>query len=175
VPQTDPTAALHDASDDISRAIRASRRALDAGDAAVAARWVDRACRLKPADPVSRLRIISLCLQLADARAEPLLRALIADYPDFREPRLGLASLLQRRGEAGRAGAELAALLRRTAPGPDRAFRQVANAIAAACGAPGWVGADGSGIVTVGLPAEGRPAPVLRLDGVKLGVQWLAV
>jgi GT2 family glycosyltransferase/glycosyltransferase involved in cell wall biosynthesis len=176
VPQTDPTAALDDASDAVSRAIRASRRALDAGDATAAAPWVDRACRLKPTDPVSRLRLISLCLQLADARAEPLLNALIANYPDFREPRLGLASLLQRRGDAERAGATLAALLARTAPGPDAAFRQVANAIAAGCGAPGWVGADSSGIVTVALPAAGGAAlPVVRLDGAKLDLRWLAV
>lgn len=168
--------ALQDATDEVSRAIRSSRRALDAGDAASAARWLDRACRLKPGDPVSRLRIISLCLQLADVRAESLLHALIADYPDFREPRLGLASLLLRRGESEHAATALAALLARTAPGPDRAFRQVANAIAAASGAPGWVGAASSGTVTVAIrPAAPTGMPRLRLDGAILDLRWSAV
>ena len=161
-------------SDDITRAINSCRRALDQGDRVTAARWLDRACRLKATDPVSRLRLILLCLQLFDARTELLLNELIIEYPDFREPRIGLASLLLRRGRDTEAGKILALLLARTSPGPDAGFRQIADSIAAGCAAPGWIGASNSGRVTLGHPGafEGRLA--LRLDGQAVALDWTA-
>lgn len=160
---------------DVTLAINSSRRALDAGDRVEAARWLDRACRLNPGDPISRLRVVSLCLQLADARAESLLAELIEEYPSFREPRLGLASLFLHRGEAKAAGRVLGQLLGGTAPQPDTAFQQVATAIATATGSPGWLGVSSSGTVTLGNRwawNDGRL--VLRLDGEQLEVIWIA-
>ena len=173
-PQEESKSGLYSAAD-VSLAINSSRRALDAGDRVEAARWLDRACRLKPGDPISRLRIVSLCLQLPDARAEPLLAELIKEYPNFREPRLGLASLLLRRGEAEAAGKVLGQLLGCTSPQPDPAFQQVATAIATATGSPGWIGIDSSGSVTLANRwawNDGRL--VLRLDGEPLEVTWIA-
>ncbi len=160
---------------DVSLAINSSRRSLDAGDRVEAARWLDRACRLKPGDPISRLRIVSLCLQLPDPRAEPLLAELIEEYPNFREPRLGLASLFLRRGEAKEAGKVLGQLLGCTSPQPDPGFQQVATGIATATGSPGWIGVSSSGSVTLANRwawNDGRL--VLRLDGEPLEVTWIA-
>jgi GT2 family glycosyltransferase/glycosyltransferase involved in cell wall biosynthesis len=160
---------------DVSLAINSCRRSLDASDRVEAARWLDRACRLKPGDPIARLRIVSLCLQLPDARAESLLAELIAEYPNFREPRLGLASLLLRRGKSEAAGKVLGQLLGCTSPQPDAGFHKVATAIATATGSPGWIGVSSAGMVTLANRwawNDGRL--VLRLDGEKLEVTWIA-
>jgi GT2 family glycosyltransferase len=136
------------------------------GNVEAALRWLDRACRLSPADRTLTLALAMICLGQDDARAVRLFATITAAH-DVRPAWLGLATAQRRLGDAAGAAAALAASLASHVPDPSLA--KLADAIANEAGAAGWCGLARDGRATIRLAdrAAGSSAacPVLALDG----------
>lgn len=129
-------------------ALTRGQGALAAGDRGEAVRWLDRACRLVPEDPVLTLTLAGACVGLDEARAERLFTS-VADRWTVREAWLGLAGTRRNLGDRAGAAAALAHALAWFAA--VAGFDWLADAVARESGAPGWCGvAGGKAIVRPG-------------------------
>lgn len=143
--------------------------ALAEQDTALALRWLERAHRLVPRDPNTKLTVATACLG-TDPRRAGLLFAEIAEVHDVRQAWLGLAAARLRLAGAATAAEPLAAVLSRHAFVPD------AIGLARQIGArTGWCGirADGGLEIhpatqgDVQITVDGRP-----LSGACLPEGW---
>jgi hypothetical protein len=139
--------------------------ALRAGRRDEAVRWLDRAHRMAPDDVSTKFLLASALVGVDDQAGVALLLALAADYPEFRDAQVALVAAEHRAGEPMAAAQRLGALLARTAPPPGEAFVRLADAVARAAGAPGWIAANSAGQV---LCSAAGGTLALRLDDVKL-------
>ena len=136
---------------------------LAAGRMAEARRWLDRACRLAPADDTLRLTLATALLGEDDRRAADLYAAVAASQ-DVREVWLGLAMARRRLGDAKGAAAAIAAALSRHVP--HRRHAGLTDTIVLEAGAPGWCAIDdGSLLVRAALPGR---SVVIHVDGRRL-------
>jgi GT2 family glycosyltransferase/glycosyltransferase involved in cell wall biosynthesis len=143
--------------------------AANAGDAAGARRWLERARRLAPQDPTIAFSLATLLLGLQDSQGEALFEELARAH-DRPESWFGLAAMHLMAGRAEAAAAASSRALARNAPDP--ALADLLDRISHAVAAPGWCGLDSAGALTLG--ACPRPGAVkLLLDGrpVPLGPQ----
>ena len=141
---------------------------LDAGDAAGALTWLERAERIAPGDETVALSLARALLALDDPRATVLFDRL-AQAHDVREVWLGLALAHLRVGATGQASAALAAsLARHRCPAVDE-MAYVAHGIAAQASAPGWCALRDDDTLLI-RPAEASRAPeiIVLADGRKL-------
>ena len=140
--------------------------ALRDGALLTSARWFERASRLAPHEPTPLLLLASAVLDSDPDRATDILERAAAAHPRSRDVRVGLAAVRLRQGDSAGAAGLIAALLSRDAPPRTATFRAFAGTVAQASGAPGWVGADASGHLTVALVGEPAAGHVLvDLDG----------
>ncbi|MGH7042658.1 MAG: glycosyltransferase, partial [Acetobacteraceae bacterium] len=152
----------------MTQALQAGQAALAAGDMAGAVRWLDRAARLAPGDPVVAMALGAACLTLEPGRAA----GLFGSVPAQIRPREGWWGLVAARlalGDAAGAGEALAwALGRFVVPG---AWAGLASAVVRAVGAAGWCGVGAGELVVVGVA---DPDAVLgRVDGRRVAVAGL--
>lgn len=156
---------------------RTGNALLEAGDAAGARRWLERASRIATDDDTVALSLALALLALGDPGAAPILEDLSARH-DLREVWLALAGLRLRRGDAAGAAAALSAGLsghRLRAPGDMAAL---GDRVAAAAGAPGWCALGGDDVVHVSpggpvtMHADGR---IFAGGSAPPGVRELAV
>lgn len=148
-------------------ALQRGRRAMAAGDAGDAIRWLDRAHRLAPADGTVTLTLASACLHSDPVRAEGLFRS-VATADNVREAWIGLAVARLSNGNALGAAEALAAALSRHAVDPALAASgdALADLIARQSGAAGWCGLTGDGRLVIRPAGAGRPD--IQLDGKPL-------
>ena len=149
------------APDHASLAADAFRRAQAATSAAEARRWLDRACRLAPADDTLRLAHATALLGADNRRAADLYAALAARH-DVHEIWLGLATACRPLDDSRAAAAALAAALARHTLRPRHAG--LADQIALEAGAPGWCGLMHDGRLTVHPRPADQPL-AMQLDG----------
>ena len=150
-----------------AEALAAGQVALAAGDAAGAVRWLDRARRLAPGDPVVAMVLGAACLAGDPARAA----ALFASVPASVRPREGAWGVVAARlalGDAAGAAEALASVLARFVV--PEGLAGLASAVAQAVGAAGWCGVGAGGAV-VGTADPLAPGTVLgsplRVDLVR--------
>ena len=98
------------------------------------------------------------------------LTALLEAHPGFREADILLIACALRLGDAAEAAAGLAGLLARQAPPNDPGFHAVADQVARATGAPGWLGVSAAGLVTLSRVAPGSRGIELACDGTRLAL-----
>lgn len=141
---------------------RQGQAALRGGQVAEAVRWLDRACRLAPNDPLFRLGLAAAWLRQAPARAVPLFIALTARH-DTREAWLGLAAAFFQSGDHAGAAAALGQALGRFPVPAEHGWTAMADQIAPG----GWCAFTTDGMVRCG-PA-GLPAPdIFRANTVRV-------
>ncbi len=162
-----------------TEAVDAWRRAalaLAARDAAGAAFWLDRVCRLAPDDGRPRFERALLLAATGDSAA-PAALAEIAERFDCADAWIALARFRQAEGAHEAAATALAALLSRHEVPPvlkdGGSFEALARGIALAAGRAGWRGAAGGKIVGegpdgVGLLGAPDLAAICRHEGVAL-------
>ncbi|MDE2005109.1 MAG: hypothetical protein KGI51_00980 [Rhodospirillales bacterium] len=136
-----------------TQAFSTGRAALASGATAEALRWLDRAHRLAPADPVVTLALAAACLGADPARAARLFGGIAAGMRP-REGWFGLVAALHALGRTERARAALAATLGRFTVPPH--YRALADAVA---GEGGWCGLNEAGGIL------GPPGAVVTQDG----------
>jgi GT2 family glycosyltransferase/glycosyltransferase involved in cell wall biosynthesis len=145
-------------------ALAAGLAAAASGDRGRAIAWLDRACRLAPADPSLELTLATHCLNVDPARAAALF-AKAAERHDMREAWLGLAAARLLLGQSALAAEALHAALTR------HAFLvtsgDLADRAAAAAGAPGWCALSAEGRLLV-HPGHSRTLPTVSVDGVDI-------
>lgn len=120
-----------------TQALETGQAALTAGDIAGAVRWLDRAARLAPGDPVVALALGVACLAGEPGRAA----ALFESVPAALRPREGWWGLVAARlalGDATGAAEVLGWVLARFVM--HRAWAGLAGAVVHAVGAAGWCG-----------------------------------
>ncbi len=122
---------------------RAGQQHAARGDVAEALRWLRRAHRLAPRDPMVAFTLATLLLRAGDPAAASVLFAALVEEQDAAEAWAGLAASARAMGDPRRAETVVAAALARTAPTPP--LRRLAAAIAAEAGLPGWCGLDAAG------------------------------
>ena len=144
-----------------AEAVAAGQRASAAGDSATALRWLDRAHRLAPHDPLALLALAAARLGSNPAGAARLLAGLPAPRRTG-EAWLLLAAARRALGDAAGAARALAAALQRAAL--PEAFIPLADAIARDATAPGWCGLGPDSRLRLRPVAPGA-SPLLRLDG----------
>ncbi|HET6185189.1 MAG TPA: hypothetical protein VFA03_16555 [Acetobacteraceae bacterium] len=143
----------------------AYERGRAASEPAERIRWLDRAHRYFPADPVFALALAEALLGRDDARAARLLAGIVARH-DIGAAWLALAAAHRRRGQSKQAAAALAqALARHVLPAN---LAPLADAIAAAAGFPGWCGWEETGAVIVGPPGVQARQQVLPAGLVRV-------
>jgi len=133
------------------------------GELAEALRWLRRARRLAPQDPVVAFSLATALLRAGEPGEAAALFAPLAEEQDTADAWAGLAAAARAMGEMHRAEAALAAALGGAAP--TDAVRRLAAIVAAEAGWPGWCGLDAAGR----LHLEGQPDCIL-LDGQALPV-----
>ena len=134
----------------------------EAGDLAASCRWLERAHRLALGDPLVRLTLGAVRLQLGDTdRAVPLL-AEVAREHDVPDAWIALAACHLARGEEEPCVDALERALRSSVPTP--ALMELAGRVAERFRRPGWCGLGSEGRVRAG---PGRPARI-ALDGVAI-------
>ena len=132
--------------------------ALTAKDTATALRWLERAHRLVPRDPNTKLTLATVVLSINPDRAASLF-ADVAQEHDLRQAWLGVAVARLRLSGPGEAAAPLAAALSRHALVPDTA------AVAEKIGeGGGWCGLRSDGTLEIHAPTPIR----VTLDGKPL-------
>ena len=137
-----------------------AQRERDAGDLAAARQWLERAHRLVPDDPLVRLTLGALCLELGDTDAAAPLLAEIAREHDIPDAWVALAACHLARTAEGPCVDALEHALRSSVPTP--ALAELAGRVVERFRWPGWCGLDSDGRVRFG---PGRPARI-ALDGV---------
>ena len=138
-------------------AIDRGGKALAENDPASALRWLDRARRLLPEDPVAALMLAGARLP-ADPAAAAALFAEVAERHDLRQAWIGLAAARLRLQDPQSAADAIAALLSRHAFAPDASA--LATRIA---GAAGWCALHPDGRLELHPAAPGRLR--ITLDG----------
>jgi GT2 family glycosyltransferase len=146
-------------------AIRNGQACLHAGTKAEAVQWFDRAHRIAPKDASVRLLLATALAGIDEARCWHVLRALLNQYPVFREAQIAASAAMLRRGEAAAALASFGTMLAQTAPPDSAGFRQLGAQLAQLGAQPGWLGADSQGHVQLYLVTEANaPRLALLLD-----------
>ncbi|CAH2599409.1 Glycosyltransferase [Rhodovastum atsumiense] len=135
--------------------------ALAGGDVADALRWLDRARRFAPEDDTVGFTLGIARLAQGDAAAALALLDGVARRTDAREAWLASAVAAWRTGCTERAAAALRTLLSRHSLANDPTLAPLAEAVAAAEGAPGWCGLREDGCLAM---ASAAPVTAL-LDG----------
>jgi len=143
---------------DTADAWQRGQAAIENGDDRAAIRWMERACRLSPRDPVLRYGLATAWLKRDPAHAATLFAAL-AERHDARDLWYGLASAQLRAGNRAAARQALREALMRHAAPDGEGWRALADAIAP----DGWCALRGGGVLLHG-PA-GQPRPAYFLDG----------
>jgi glycosyltransferase involved in cell wall biosynthesis len=148
--------------DETTKRSRQAQAALERGGAALgrgdhieAARWLDRAHRLAPADGTVALALASALLRDGNPRAATVFAEVLATH-DVREAWLGLATARFRTGDITGASEALAELLSRHKSRPD--ITDFADRVVRATDAPGWCGVMGDGVVVV------RPVGAAKIE-----------
>ena len=152
----------------MTQALQAGQAALAAGDVAGAVRWLDRAARLAPGDPVIALVLGAACLAGEPGRAA----ALFASVPAEVRPREGWWGLVAARlalGDAAGAAEALGWVLARFVMRGE--WVGLAAAAVRAAGAAGWCGVGSGDLVVVEASESG--AVVGRLDGRRVALEGL--
>jgi glycosyltransferase involved in cell wall biosynthesis len=144
----------------IEDAVARGQAALGAGHQMEAARWLDRAHRLAPAEHTIALMLASSILGQNNARAETLFSAVLASH-DVRDAWLGLATARFLARDLSGAGAALAEVLSRHALRPETV--DIADRLVSAIGARGWCGLTSEGVVIV--HAAGSEPTETQIDG----------
>lgn len=146
-------------------ALRRGRALLNAGAAAAARPWLERACRIAPEDDTALLALALAQLALGEPEAsEAFIR--LASRHDVREVWIGLAVIRHRAGETTAAAAAYARALSGHALPDGGDGDEFADAVAAAAGAAGWCGLRGDGAVLARPTGLGRAE--LWADGAPL-------
>ena len=131
---------------------------------AEAVRWLERAHRLAPQDGTISLSLATLWLERGSGReAAELLKELL-QQTDLREAWLMLAVCQHRLGWAAAAAEALANALSYHALPANTPLAQLADAIVADRGLPGWCGMDENGLLVVRQGAKGG-VPGVAFDG----------
>ncbi len=152
--------------DPARHAWRRSRDAADAGNAAEALRWLERAHRLLPQDGTVMLALASAWMKAGSlSGAADLFQELGSRYA-LSEAWAGLAACARLLGDTERSVRATAAALRTSVP--TSTLQALGAAVARTAGLPGWCGLDGDGRVHVGTARNVR----LRLDGVAVRPAW---
>ena len=185
---SEPAAGSRD-STDTNSVVRLAHDALSRGQAFLAAgqiaeaiRWLDRACRLAPADRTLTLALATASLGADPANAAALFRQ-VTNIEDVREAWLGLAAAQMRLGNAVAAADALAQALHRHAPDAGLVKGTLADTIVRAAGAPGWCGLSGDGAVVlragqssgVRIALDGTPCRGTQLPRGWERARWLTV
>ena len=121
-------------------------------------RWLDRASRLAPNNPLTAYMAAVAMAAAEPTKASAALAALCSAWPDFRDAHFALASASLRSDGPGSAARLLTAALHRFAIPPHPDLHRLAHTISRRAGAPGWVSLDGRLGLTVSLPPSTRPA-----------------
>ncbi len=152
----------------MTQALQAGQAALAVGDVAGAVRWLDRAARLAPGDPVIALALGAACLPGEPGRAA----VLFGSVPAQVRPREGWWGLVAARlalGDAAGAAEALGWVLARFVMRGE--WVGLAAAVVRAAGARGWCGVGAGDLVMVG---ESDPRVVVgRLDGRRVAMGGL--
>jgi GT2 family glycosyltransferase len=158
-----PLAAGSDATTLALDALQRGRRAMAAGNADEAVRWLDRAHRLAPADGTVTLTLASACLHGNPRRSENLSQS-VAETTDVRAAWFGLAVARLSCGNATGAAEALATALARHTPEPAllSSGETLADLIARRAAAAGWCGLTGDGRLVI--RPTGTGATEVRLD-----------
>ena len=134
------------------------------GELFAALRWLDRAARLAPDDARIALDLANTLLRAGGTerlhRAAAAFEALSAGH-DVTAAWLGLLAARRLLGEHEAAAAALGRMLARHCLPEEPGFRDIASAVAAAVGAPGWCGISADGRLRIGalgvvMSGEGR-------------------
>jgi GT2 family glycosyltransferase/glycosyltransferase involved in cell wall biosynthesis len=149
-------------SEQAQQALQRGQDLLDAGKAAEARPWLERACRIAPGNATPLLPLAVALLTLGDPGAAEAFADLAAQH-DVREVWIGLAAARQRHGDVAGAAAALAASLAGHALRGDEEWFRFADGLAAAAGAAGWCGMRGDGTLVV--RPVGRARAVILADG----------
>lgn len=128
------------------------------GDLAEALRWLGRARRLAPRDPMVAFTFATLLLRDGSPREAAAIFAALAGEQGAADAWAGLAAAARALGEPRRAETAIGGALSRNAPSD--ATRRLAAAIAAESGWPGWCGLDAAGQLSLSSRAD-----ELSLDG----------
>ncbi len=113
------------------------------GDVAEALRWLRRARRLAPRDPMVAFTLATILLRAGGPAEASALFATLAEEQDGGDAWAGLAAAARAMGELRRAETVLAAALARNAP--TDSLRRLASAVVTEAGLPGWCGLDAAG------------------------------
>ena len=112
-------------------------------DLAGALRWLRRARRLAPLDPMVAFTLATVLLRAGDLAEASTLFSTLADEQGGADAWAGLAAAARAMGETHRAANALAAALARNAP--TDSLRHLAATVATETGLPGWCGLDAAG------------------------------
>ena len=149
----------------VEDAVARGQAALAAGERSEAARWLDRAHRLAPADGTILLLLASVAIGDDNPKAAELFAQVLVSA-DVLDAWLGLATARFLLRDFTAAGAALTELLSRHALRPDVAA--LADQVARATGAPGWCGLmAGENVLAVSLASPGKVAA--SVDGKPIG------
>ena len=133
--------------------------AAEQGDSFNALRWLERAQLLAPGDPRIALDLANIRLQAGGAaqlgKAAAAFEALTVRY-QVAAAWIGLMAARRLLGEDEAAAQALQQLLSRHCVPEDQGFAEVASAVAAAAGRPGWCGIGADGQIACFL--DGSPA-----------------
>jgi GT2 family glycosyltransferase/glycosyltransferase involved in cell wall biosynthesis len=152
--------------DQATEALRRGEALLTAGDPAAARPWLARAHRILPEEPAVAFTLASALLNLQDTAAVALF-AQAATATETREAWLGLAAARWQAGDAPGAVAALGHMLaHHVLPDPPAPMAGLADALAAAAGAPGWCGVAADGPDRVArLVCSHADGVVITVDG----------
>ena len=153
---------------DARSAIDEGVKALAAGDLPRARAWFDRAARLAPDDITLSLLRASALLDVDPIQSRDILARIAEAQPGLTEAMILQLVAATRTGEVARSRDLLQRFLQSHALPKTDDLAKLADLVAQRAEAPGWLGLDGSGVVTLSLAT---PGPVtLLLDGVRLRV-----
>lgn len=157
-PRSGPLTAAEAAAGLAEQAWRTGQAHAAKSELAEAVRWLRRAPRIAPRDPMVAFSLATTLLRAGEAAEAVALFAPLAEEQDAADAWAGLAAAGRALGDLHRAGNALATALSGAAP--TDAVRRLATVVAAEAGWPGWCGLDAAGR----LHLEGQPDCIL-LDG----------
>ena len=170
-PPSSPVTAAEAAAALAEHAWRAGQAFAARGDLTQALRWLDRARRISPRDPVVTFTLATVRLSAGDAAGAVALFAPLAGAQDTGDAWAGLAAAAYAMGDLPRAEVALAAALSRNAP--TDAVRGLAPVLAVEAGRPGWCGLDAGGtLVLHGEPDEVALDDRAVAPGATLPADW---
>ncbi len=137
---------------------RSGKQHATRGHVAEALRWLRRAHRLAPRDPMVAFTLATLLLHSGEPAEASALFVTLADEQDAADAWTGLAAAARAMGDPRRAATVVAAALARAAP--TSSLRRLAAAVVTEAGLPGWCGLDAAGRLHLG----GQPSDVMLDD-----------